>query len=148
MSKDLYFEMKAEQLATMYDATFTKKEAQAQGVNLVKTALDEGNVLPHELMANIARLKEVVNAADAELRKHLPEDKITVMGVEFTPVNGGNTVNYKDDDVWLELKSKLSHRESLLKVALNSDQDFYDEEGVKVPKVSTTPRKSSITIKF
>ena len=148
MSKDLYFEMKAEQLATMYDATFTKKEAQAQGVNLVKTALDEGNVLPHELMANIARLKEVVNAADAELRKHLPEDKITVMGVEFTPVNGGNIVNYKDDDVWLELKSKLSHRESLLKVALNSDQDFYDEEGVKVPKVSTTPRKSSITIKF
>jgi len=148
MSKELFFEMRAEQVATLYDATFTKKEAQKQGVNLVKTALDEGNVLPHELMANIARLKEVINSADAELRKHLPEEKCTWMGVEFTPVSGGNTINYKDDDVWLDLKAQLTHRESLLKVALNSDIDFYDDEGVKVPKVSTTPRKSSITIKF
>jgi len=41
-----------------------------------------------------------------------------------------------------------SGRESLLKVALTSNIEFYDELGVLVPKVSTTPRASSITIKF
>ncbi len=148
MSKDLFFNMRAEQVATLYDATFTKTEAKKQGVTLVKTALREGNVLPHELMANIARLKEVINSADAELRKRLPHEKVNWLGAEFTPKNGGKTINYKDDPIWSEIKEILTAREELLKFALTSKETVYDSEGVEVPKVSTTPRKDSITINF
>jgi hypothetical protein len=58
-------------------------------------------------------------------------------------VQGGNTTNYSDDEVWQDLKSQLSHRESLLKVALNS-KILYDEQGFKCLKVSTTPRKKVV----
>lgn len=139
--------MRAEEMVTMYEPTFTKKEAIQTGVKLVTDLLESGAVDKLQFMANLCRLKEVVNAADAEMRNHLPLEKQTVYGVEFTPVNGGNTINYSEDDVWVELKAKLATRESLLKVA-QSGQEFYDENGVQVPKVSTTPRKSSITIKF
>lgn len=148
MSKDLFFEMKAEQMVQLYDQSFTKKEAQTQGVNLVKQVLDAGNIVPHEFMATLARLKEVVNSADAEMRKHLPHDNISCYGVEFTPVQGGETLNYVDDLIYADLKKQLKDREELLKLAYKSDLEIYDSEGVQVPKVSSTPRKSSITIKF
>jgi hypothetical protein len=148
MSKDLYFEMKAENLVKLYDHSFTKKEAQKTGVQMVKTVIDEGNINIHEFMANLARLKEVVNSADAEARKHLPEEKFEAFGVEFTPVNGGSTLNYKDDEVWSDLKKQLTDREEMLKTAAKTDSIIYDSEGFQVPKVSSNQRKSSITIKF
>ncbi len=148
MSKEGFFLMRAEQVATMYDPMFTKKDAKQQGVNLVKQVLDEGNASLHDVMANIARLKEVVNSADAELRKHLPEEKLTHLGVTFTPKNGGETINYTDDEVYAELKEKLQARADKLKLAHKSKDLIYDNEGVEVPKVSTTPRKDSITITF
>lgn len=148
MGKLQFFEMRAEEMATMYSQDFTKKQAIETGVKLVSDLIENGTVDKRQFMANLCRLKEVVNAADSEMRKHLPAEKIKIYGVEFTPVEGGNTVNYSDDEVYQDLKSQIAHRESLLKVALNSNIEIYDENGVLVPKVSTTPRKSSITIKF
>ncbi len=148
MSKEVFFQMRAEEMAQMYDATFTKKEAKKQGVQLVKNVLENGNVTLHDLMANIVRLKEVVNSAESELRKNLPEEEVEIMGVKFSPKNGGNTINFKDDEVWSNLKNKLKNREDLLKTALKNDEAIYDNEGVEVPKVSKTPRKDSITITF
>lgn len=148
MSKLQFFELRASEISNLYASDFTKKEAQRTGVKLVTDLLDSGEVDKMQFIANLARLSEVLSSAMTEARKHIDTEKQTVMGVEFTPVNGGETVNYKDDEIWLELQSQMKHRESLLKVALNSDMDFYDENGVKVPKVSTSPRASSITIKF
>jgi|SRR5690554_6579669 len=148
MSKELYFEMKANEIAKMYDHTFTKKEAKETGINLVKDVLDKGEVDKHEFMANLARLKEVVNSADAEMRKHLPDEKFTAFGVEFTPVQGGKILNYEDDPIYAKLKHKLKEREEQLKVVFNTGAEIYDEEGIQIPKVSFNYRKSSITIKF
>lgn len=148
MSKELFFEMRAEEMASLYDHSFTKKEAKQQGVNLVKTVLENGNATIEDLASNIVRLKEVINSADAEIRKHLKEETFEHMGVKFAHSNGGNTINYKDDEVWSDLKNQLDQRQELLKTALKSDQPIYDSEGVEVPKVSTTPRKSSIRISF
>ncbi len=148
MSKELFFEMREEELAQMYDANFTKKEAKTQGVNLVKNVLENGNITIHDLASNIVRLKEVINSADAEIRKHLPEENTEHMGVKYQYRDGGNTINYADDEVYSELQNKLKQRAELLKTALNTDEIFYDSEGVEIPKVSTTPRKSSITITF
>ena len=147
MSKDLFFEMRTEEIATMYDSTFTKKEASQTGSSLVKNALENGDVDKMQLFANLARLNEVISSALNECRNSIDVyEKVSVLGVEFNPTNGGNTINYSDDEIWVELKRCLDARTEELKLA--QKQDVFDAYGNQVPKVSTTPRKSSITIKF
>jgi hypothetical protein len=147
MSKLQFFEMRAEQMTALYDSTFSKKDAIKTGENLVKNALEAGEVEPMELLANLVRLEQVVSSAVSMFRNHIiDEPKQTVLGVEFSPVNGGNTINYTDDTIYCELKKNLDNRVELLKLA--QEQEVLDTYGNEVPKVSTTPRKSSITIKF
>jgi hypothetical protein len=145
-NSETFLELKAQDFVTMYDASFTKKEAQKVGIKLVTDLLDNGNVDKMEFIANLARLSEVVTTAMTEARKHIAEEKQTVMGVEFTPVNGGNTINYSEDPIYQQLKADLDARAELLKLA--QKQSIIDAYGNDVPRVSTTPRKSSITIKF
>lgn len=145
-TSEMHLQMRAEEMATMYEPTFTKKEAIQTGKDLVTNMLESGTVDKLQFMASLARLKEVVNSADAEMRNHLPQEKINVWGVEFTPVNGGNTINYAEDEIYQRLKADLDARAELLKLA--QSQTIIDAYGNDVPKVSTTPRKSSITVKF
>ncbi|MFY7884302.1 MAG: hypothetical protein ACOVOV_05595, partial [Dolichospermum sp.] len=60
----------------------------------------------------------------------------------------GETINYKDDFKWSEIKEKLSEREMLLKVALKSNSSIYDDDGVEVTRVSTSPRKDTLAISW
>ena len=147
MSKDLYFEFKAEQMAVMYAPTFTKKEAILTGKRMVDDLLEKGEVDPLKVWTNICRLKEVVNSADATFRDKVEIlEKTNVNGVEFNYTNGGETVNYSEDEIYNQLKSDLDARVELLKLA--QKQTIIDAYGNDVPKVGTTPRKSSITAKF
>jgi len=136
----------SEELATMYEPTFTKKDAILTGKRMVDNVIESGNIDKHQFMAQLCRLKEVVNSADAEMRKWLPEEKVTILGVEFTPVNGGNTIDYSSDLIYCQLKADLDARVELLKLA--QKQTIIDAYGNDVPKVGTTPRKNSITLKF
>ena len=145
-NSETFLELRAQDFVTMYDSSFTKKEAQKVGLKLVTDLLENGNVDKMEFIANLARLSEVVGTAMIEARKHITEEKQTVMGVEFTPVNGGNTINYSEDPIYQQLKNDLDSRAELLKLA--QKQSVIDLYGNDVPVVSTTPRKSSITIKF
>ena len=147
MSKLQFFEMRAEQMTALYDSTFTKKDAIKTGEDLVKNALEGGELEPMELLANLVRLEQVISSAVATFRNHIiDEPKRTVLGVEFNPTNGGNAINYSDDPIYCELKKDLDDRVELLKLA--QKQEVLDNYGNEVPKVSTTPRKSSVTIKF
>lgn len=147
MSKLQFFEMRAEQMTALYDSTFTKKDAVKTGENLIDSVLESGEVDIMELGANLVRLEQVVSSAVSKFRSHIiDEQKQTVLGVEFSPVNGGNTINYAEDEIWNELKRCLDARTEELKLA--QKQDAFDAYGNQVPKVSTTPRKSSITIRF
>lgn len=149
MSKQLFEIMRAEQMATLYDSTFTKKEATATGVNLVKAVLEAGEVDKMHFGANLARLYEVIGSALSTFRESIIDtEKVTALGVEFNPVNGGETLNYKDDEIYSTLFNDLKEREELLKLAYKAKNEFYDQYGNVIPKVSSTPRKSSITIKF
>jgi hypothetical protein len=148
MSKDLFFKMREEEIVNMYDASFTKKEAIYQGKKIVQNVLDNGIVDKSSFMASVVRLKTVVDTIESEMRENLPFEKATIMGVEFIPVNGGESLNYKDDPIYADIFNELKERESLLKAAYNSKNEIYDENGIEITKVSATPRKSSITIKF
>lgn len=147
MSKLQFFEMRAEQMTALYDSTFTKKDAIKTGESLIQNVLDSGEVDIMQLGANLARLEQVVSSAMAKFRIHIVDkEKQVVLGVEFSPVNGGNTINYSDDEIWQTIKSDLDARTEQLKLA--QKQPTFDAYGNEVPKVSTSPRKSSITIKF
>lgn len=147
MSKLQFFEMRAEEMTALYDSTFTKKDAIKTGEALINNVLESGDCDIMQLGANLARLEQVVSSAMAKFRSHIIDtEKVTILGVEFSPVNGGNTLNYSDDEIWQELKRCLDERTEQLKMA--QKQDTFDAYGNQVPKVSTTPKKSSITIKF
>ena len=147
MSKLQFFEMRAEQMSALYDSTFTKKDAIKTGESLIENALEAGEVDIMQLGANLARLEQVVSSAMTKFRNHIVHnEKQVVLGVEFTPINGGNTINYSEDEIWSAIKADLDARTEQLKMA--QKQPTFDAYGNEVPKVSTTPRKSSITIKF
>jgi hypothetical protein len=147
-TKNTFLELKEQEIATLYDATFTKKEAQKTGVNLAKQIIDGGNFGKHECLANLVRLNEVINNAITELKQSVSDEKITVMGVEFTPMNGRTMYSFSEDELHTQLTTKLKQREELLKLATKSDESIYDSDGVEVPKVSINYSKSSLTIKF
>lgn len=147
MSKLQFFEMREAEIATMYDSTFSKKDAIKTGKRMVDNLLENGEVEPLKVWANICRLKEVVNSADSEFRSKIDmHEKQWCYGVEFRSVNGGNTVNYSEDEIYQQLKADLDARVEQLKLA--QKQETFDAYGNQVPKVSTSPRKSSVTIKF
>lgn len=146
-NREKFLELRAEEFAVMYDHSFSKKDAISTGKNLVNEILEKGEIDPKLIWANICRLKEVVNSADAEFRNRIEVfEKLSCYGVEFNHVNGGNTINYTDDEIYCQLKEDLDARVELLK--LSQKQTIIDAFGNDVPKVSITPRKSSITVKF
>jgi hypothetical protein len=145
-TSEMYLQMRADEIVQMYDSTFTKKEAIKTGTDLALNVFESGEVSPAEVMANLSRLKWVIDAAETTMRSKLEiYDKQIILGLEFNYVNGGNTINYADDEIFNKLKADLDARVELLKLA--QKQEILDLYGNLVPKVSTTPRKSSITIK-
>lgn len=148
-NKELFLTLRAEEIEYMYDSSFSKKEAIATGKTMVANLLEAGEQNPMRVWANICRLKEVVNSIDSEFRNKIELiSKENVLGVGFNNVNGGETLNFKDDPIWSGIKKELTEREELLKTAYKSKKEIYDSEGIEVTKVSSTPRKSSVTIKF
>ena len=140
--------MRETDIVSLYDATFTKKEAIKTGRNLAQNIIDNGNVSKHEALANLVRLQEVVSNAVAILKDSVSDEKVSLLGVEFAPMNGRSMPQFSDDEVWQELSKKLKQREELLKVAMKSDEPIYDNEGVEVPKISCNFSKSSLNIKW
>lgn len=149
MSKELFFNMRAEDLAFMYSETFSKKDAELTGQELVKNILNDGLIDPIKVYSNIVRLKAVIDSADKSFRDHLEiPSKYTFNGVEFNPSAGRENLNYEEDPVCAELSGKLKERQELVKLATKSKDTIFDTDGCEVPKVSSTFTKSSITIKF
>ncbi len=144
MSKQL-FELMQEQES--FPIHFGKKDYISRGKEIVNEVLQNGEIDKIEFWTKVAKIKESINAMDSQLREQITlTEKTTLNGVEFNPVQGGVSINYDEDIVYQEFKKQLKEREELLKLAQKST--LFDAYGNEVPKVSTTPRKSSITIKF
>lgn len=149
MSKEGFFLMRESEVANLYPADFTKKEATEAGKSFIKQALESGLVNKHHLGANLARLSEVFNSALSEFKETIINDeKVKELGVEFSTKNGYEKLNYSEDEVWSELNRSIKEREDLLKMAYKSTKEIFDNEGWSVPKVSSTTTKSSVIIKF
>ena len=124
----------------------TKKEIQKSAKVFVEKLLDDGDVDKTELFVQALRINEALEIVTAELKNSIPQENFEAFGVKGTYRSGGDTINYAEDEVWVALKADLDARTELLKLA--QKQDTFDAYGNQVPKVSTTPRKSSLAITF
>jgi hypothetical protein len=147
MSKDLFSLMRQQEIDTQ-NFLPNKKEIQFSAQTFIKDLLDAGETDKFELLAQAKRMGEALEVINAELLKVLPQENFEAFGLKGTFRSGGETINYKDCEVWNDINRELKEREELLKLALKSQNEIYDAAGVQVPKVSTTPRKSSLAISF
>jgi hypothetical protein len=147
MSKDLFQLMREQEIQTS-NFLPNKKEIQFSAQTFIKEVLDAGEIDKIELLAQAKRMGEALDVINAELIKVLPQENFEGYGLKGTFRSGGETINFKDCEVWTDINRELKEREDLLKLALKSQNEIYDAAGVQVPKVSTTPRKSSIAISF
>jgi hypothetical protein len=147
MSKDLFQLMREQEIQTS-NFLPNKKEIQLSAKTFIKEVLDAGEIDKIELLAQAKRMGEALDVINAELIKVLPQENFEGYGLKGTFRSGGETINYKDCEVWSDINRELKEREELLKIALKSHNEIYDAAGVQVPKVSTTPRKSSLAISF
>lgn len=148
-SKELFMEMRAEDLALMYSHDFTKKKAVETGEKLVAELFERGETDPIKVFSNIVRLKAVIDTAEKQLREKIDlPNADTFNGVTFTPKKGSEKLNYEEDRVCRDLGEKLKQRQELVKLATKSKDIIFDSEGCEVPKVSSKFDKPSITITF
>lgn len=147
MSKDLFQLMRQQEIDTQ-NFLPNKLEIQLSAKTFIKDVLDAGEIDKFELLAQAKRMGEALEVINAELLKVLPQENFEAFGLKGTFRSGGETINYKDCEVWNDINRELKEREELLKLALKSQNEIYDAAGVQVPKVSTTPRKSSLAISF
>ena len=125
-----------------------KKEIEFSSKEFAKKLIDSGELNKHEAFAQAERLALAITNVRDEFKARLPREKYVGFGIEINPVNGRQMIQYNEDLVWSELKEKLQQREELLKVALKTNEPFYDSDGVEVPKVSVKYSADSLTVKY
>jgi hypothetical protein len=145
MNNDLIMLMREEEVTTS-NFLPTKKELKLQSLNFAEQLVDSGDYELKEIYSQALRLKESLTVVESYLKKALPEEDFEAYGLKGNYRSGGNTLNYSEDEVYCELKSDLDARVELLKLAQR--QVVLDTYGNEVPKVSTTPRKSSLAISY
>jgi hypothetical protein len=147
MSKNLYELMRQQEIETS-NFLPNKKEVQFSANTFITKVIDGGEVDKYELLAQAKRMQEALDVITAKILEVVPQENFEAFGLKGTFRNGGETINYKDDFKWSEIKEKLSEREMLLKVALKSNSTIYDDDGVEVTRVSTSPRKDTLAISW
>lgn len=142
-------DLRAEDMVTMYDHSFSKKQATQTGEQLVNDLFERGEVDPLKVFSNIVRLKQVIDTAEKAFRERINLNTAdTWNGVTFTPKNGSEKLNLSEDPIYADLESKLKERGELVKLATKSKDQIFDAQGCEVSKVSSTFCKSSITVTF
>lgn len=147
MSKNLYELMRQQEIETS-NFLPNKKEIQFSANTFITKVIDSGEVDKYELLAQAKRMQEALDVITAKILDVVPQENFEAFGLKGTFRNGGETINYKDDFKWSEIKEKLSEREMLLKVALKSNSTIYDDDGIEVTRVSTSPRKDTLAISW
>ena len=147
MSKGLFELMQMEEIETT-NFLPTKKELVKQSTNFITNILDSGEYNIHELLSQSKRASESLDVINSEILKRLPQENFEAFGLKGTFRNGGEKLNFSEDEVVAELEEKLKQRKELVKTATKSDEPIYDSDGVEVTKVSSTQIKSSLSIIF
>ena len=144
-SKNLLMLMQEKELSNAFPS---KKEIQLNAKKFVREILESGTIDKTELFVQSVRINEALSIVTESLKNEMPLENFEAFGIKGTYRNGGDTLSYKEDPIYSDIQKELKEREELLKVAYKSSNEIYDESGFLVPKVSSTPRKSSLTINY
>jgi hypothetical protein len=125
-----------------------KKEVEFSAKQFASKLIEAGEVDKYEAFTQAVRMSNALEIIKDEIKSHLPKEKHVAFGVEISPISGRTMIQFQDDEMWQQLKHKLQQREELLKLALKSDEVFYDSDGVEVPKVSVKYASDSIQVKY
>jgi hypothetical protein len=147
MSKHL-FELMREQEIQTSNFLPNKKEVEFSAKQFASKLIEAGEVDKYEAFTQAVRMSNALEIIKDEIKSHLPKEKHVAFGVEISPISGRTMIQFQDDEMWQQLKHKLQQREELLKLALKSDENIYDSEGVEVPKVSVKYASDSIQVKY
>ena len=147
MSRHL-FELMREQEIQTSNFLPNKKEVEFSAKQFASKLIEAGEVDKYEAFTQAVRMSNALEIIKDEIKSHLPKEKHVAFGVEISPISGRTMIQFQDDEMWQQLKHKLQQREELLKLALKSDENIYDSEGVEVPKVSVKYAADSLTIKY
>ena len=146
MSKGLFELMQMEEIETT-NFLPSKKELVKQSTNFITNILDSGEYNIHELLSQSKRASESLEVINSEILKRLPQENFEAFGLKGTFRQGGEKLNFSEDEVVAELEEKLKQRKELLKLAFNRKEEF-TVDGVYVPLVSSSQIKSSLSIIF
>ena len=146
MSKGLFELMQMEEIETT-NFLPTKKELVKQSTNFITNILDSGEYNIHELLSQSKRASESLEVINSEILKRLPQENFEAFGLKGAFRQGGEKLNFSEDEVVAELEEKLKQRKELLKLAFNRKEEF-TVDGVYVPLVSSSQIKSSLSISF
>lgn len=147
MSKGLFELMQMEEIETT-NFLPSKKELVKQSTNFITNILDSGEYNIHELLSQSKRASESLEVINSEILKRLPQENFEAFGLKGTFRQGGEKLNFSEDEVVAKLEEKLKQRKELVKTATKSDEPIYDSDGVEVTKVSSAQIKSSLSISF
>jgi hypothetical protein len=142
------FELMAQQQVESQNYFLTKKEIELNAKKFASGLIEAGEIDKYEAFTQVVRLSNALEIIKDEIKSHLPKEKHIAFGIEMTPMSGRTMIQFQDDEMWSQLKHKLSQREELLKIALKSDEPIYDSEGVEVPKVSVKFASDSLAVKY
>jgi len=145
MSKDLFMAMREAEISTTKFLP-SKKEIISSSKAFAESLLDAGETDPIELFAQALRLKEALVTIEKVLKDNISEHDFEAFGLKGKYKSGGEMIQFKEDDIFVELEMDLNNRKELLKLA--QKQVVIDGYGNEVPKVSTKPRASSMTITY
>lgn len=145
MSKDLFMLMREQEIQTS-NFLPNKKEIQFSAKSFITDILEAGERDKLELLSQAKRMSDAIEVVTGEILKSLPQENFEAFGLKGTFRSGGETLNYSDDEIYLQLKADLDARVELLKLA--QKQTIIDAYGNEVPKVSTTSRKDSLAITY
>lgn len=130
-------------------ASLSKKEITKQAEEQINLIINEGFQDPLEALVLIKRIKDYVDLVEKGIRKNYDlKESVELFGAKVSKVSGRKMVQYKEDQVYETLEQDLKNRKDLLDLALKSNKQIFDDEGVEIPKVSVKYASDSINIKY
>lgn len=143
--KHLFELMQMEEIATN-NFLPSKKEIVLSSEQFANNLIQNGEHDKLEMFSQVVRIKEAVNTIHDTIKESLPREKQTAYGIEITPANGRQMIQYAEDEIWQQLNADLKAREELLKLA--QKQEVLDLYGNIVPKVSVKYASDSINVRY
>jgi hypothetical protein len=143
-----FFELMQQQEIATKNFFPSKKELEFTFKKFSNDLLEKGEIDKTEAFTDAQRYTDAITYVRDVLKASLPREKQNIRGMEISPLNGRQMLQYHEDELWSELNRKLKEREEVLKISLKQTEPLYDSDGCEIPKVSVKYAADSLAVKY